>query len=127
MVNALSPLGSTPASPVVTPPAGHAAKAPASGQANGAAAAQQQAAATNAGSNASNRQHLEQALEKVSKVVNLYNSELKFTVDPDTNSNVVKVIDKQTDQVIRQIPSEEMLKIAQNLDKIVGLFVENKA
>jgi flagellar protein FlaG len=126
MVNALSPLGSAPAAPVVTPPAGHAARAPASnGQANGAAAAAQQAAATN--TNASNRQHLEQAVEKVSKVVNLYNSELKFTVDPDTNSNVVKVIDKQTDQVIRQIPSEEMLKIAQNLDKIVGLFVENKA
>jgi flagellar protein FlaG len=127
MVNALSPLGSAPASPVVTTPSGHAARAPApasNGQANGAAAAAQQAAATNA---ASNRQHLEHAVEKVSKVVNLYNSELKFTVDPDTNSNVVKVIDKQTDQVIRQIPSEEMLKIAQNLDKIVGLFVENKA
>ncbi|MCP9760009.1 flagellar protein FlaG [Aquitalea sp. S1-19] len=72
-------------------------------------------------------QALKGALEKVNKLVSAYSSELKFSVDEDTGIDVVKVIDKETDQVIRQMPSEEMLKIAQSLDKIVGVLFKDKA
>ncbi len=67
------------------------------------------------------------ALEKVNKLVSAYSSELKFSVDEETGIDVVKVIDKSTDEVIRQMPSEEMLKIAQSLDKIVGVLFRDKA
>ncbi|MCL6261817.1 flagellar protein FlaG [Craterilacuibacter sp. RT1T] len=70
---------------------------------------------------------LKGALEKVNKLVSAYSSELKFSVDDDTGIQVVKVIDKSTDEVIRQMPSEEMLKIAQSLDKIVGVLFKDKA
>jgi flagellar protein FlaG len=40
---------------------------------------------------------------------------------------VVKVVDTETDQVIRQIPSEEMLAIARNIDRLQGLLVKQEA
>jgi len=40
---------------------------------------------------------------------------------------VVRIIDRATKEVIRQMPSEEMLSIAKALDSIKGLFVTQTA
>ena len=40
---------------------------------------------------------------------------------------VVRVIDKQTGEVIRQMPSKELLEIAKSLDRLQGLLVRNSA
>lgn len=71
-------------------------------------------------------EELQKAADKVNTVVNLYASELKFTVD-DKEGVVVKVINTDTKEVIRQIPSEEMLKIAKSIDQLRGLLVHQKA
>jgi len=44
-------------------------------------------------------------------VQNLHRN-LQFTVDDDSGRSVVTVMDSETDEVIRQIPSEEMLEFA---------------
>lgn len=72
-------------------------------------------------------QQLQDAVDKVSKAVSGYSRELQFSVDPDLKVSVVKVVDSQTKQVIRQIPSEEMLNIAKDLDKALGVLIEQKA
>ncbi|AXK39361.1 flagellar protein FlaG [Crenobacter cavernae] len=73
------------------------------------------------------RQALTEAVEKVGKAVSAYTSELQFSIDDDLGVTVVKVIDKQNDEVIRQIPSEDMLKLAKGLDKLLGVLIEQKA
>ncbi|MCB1908288.1 MAG: flagellar protein FlaG [Rhodocyclaceae bacterium] len=70
---------------------------------------------------------LERALENIRRVVEPVAHNLRFTVDEDTGRTVVKVLDSATDQVIRQIPSEEILSIAKALDKLSGLLLEQKA
>jgi flagellar protein FlaG len=40
---------------------------------------------------------------------------------------VVKIIDRNTKEVIRQMPSDEMIAIARTLDSIKGLFVKQSA
>lgn len=67
------------------------------------------------------------AVDKVNEFVNLSQTGLEFSVDDDTDTMVVKVLDTETHKVIRQIPSEEVLKIAQALDKLQGLLVRDKA
>ena len=52
---------------------------------------------------------------------------LKFSVDQESGRVVVKVVDGETDAVIRQMPSEEALAISQALDKLQGLIIERKA
>lgn len=46
---------------------------------------------------------------------------LTFSVDENTQSSVVKVIDKTTDEVIKQFPSEGSLKIMQNIQNYLNL------
>lgn len=87
-----------------------------------------QAAAGDDKSNAQDaRISVQEAVDKVEKFVSLTNSEIKFTVDDESGMSIVKVVDKATDQVIRQIPSEEMVAIAKTLDKLQGLLFKGKA
>lgn len=71
--------------------------------------------------------NLEQALKKLNDFVNTASRDLTFSVDKDTDIAVVKVVDRQTQEVIRQIPSEEVIQIAKVLDKLQGLLVRDKA
>jgi flagellar protein FlaG len=70
---------------------------------------------------------LQAAVEKMQKFVSMAASDIKFSVDEDSGVTVVKVIDRETKDVIRQIPSEEMLDLAQALDKLQGLLIKQKA
>lgn len=83
--------------------------------------------AVQASTAAPNAEQLKSAIEKINKAVQSFDRNLQFTVDSDTKMNIVKVIDTQTKDVIRQFPSEEALKIAQALDKLQGLLVRDKA
>lgn len=73
------------------------------------------------------RQQLEQAVEAVKKFVTPISSNLDFSIDEETGIRVVKVIDSSTQEVIRQIPSEEILQIARALDRLQGLLIQQKA
>ena len=51
---------------------------------------------------------------------------VSFTVDENTNRIVVQIADANTGKAIRQIPSEETLQFARNVEKGVGLLVDSK-
>ena len=70
---------------------------------------------------------LKKAAERLNRFIEPYASQLKFTVDEDTNIDVVQVIDASTKEVIRQIPSEEMLRIAKSVEKLQGLLIRQTA
>lgn len=67
------------------------------------------------------------ATEKLNKFVQGYASELNFSVDEDSGIGVVKVIDSASKEVIRQIPSEEVVAIAKSVEKLQGLLLRQKA
>src|SRR5687768_15893350 len=52
---------------------------------------------------------------------------IRFTVDDETGRTVVRILDTETGQVIRQIPSEEMLAISQSLERLQGLLLKQEA
>ena len=64
------------------------------------------------------RKELSNAIRKVSGYVQNITRELNFTVDEELGRTVVTVIDENTGDVIRQIPSEDMLELAKNLAEI---------
>ncbi|MBI4741810.1 MAG: flagellar protein FlaG [Betaproteobacteria bacterium] len=72
-------------------------------------------------------QQLDQAVKAVSDFIKQANNSLAFSVDEDSGTTIVKVIDNDTKEVIKQIPSEEMLAIAKALDSIKGLLIHQKA
>lgn len=68
---------------------------------------------------------LKEAMQKINQT--MASSNLQFTVDEETGMNVVKVVDTETKEVIRQMPSEEVLVIAKVLDQLQGLLLRDKA
>lgn len=77
--------------------------------------------------NVPDKQEVKQAVEKISNFVSSRQSELSFSIDDSSGSQVVKIMDTQTKQVIRQFPSEEAVAIAHALDKLQGLLIKDKA
>lgn len=74
-----------------------------------------------------NPSSLKQATEKLNQAMKMMASNLQFTVDEDTGMDVVKVVDTDTKEVIRQFPSEEVIAIARAFDQLQGLLVRDKA
>lgn len=72
-------------------------------------------------------EELDSAVSSVREYIKPFNSDLQFSVNDDTKKVVVTVVDSETKEVIRQIPSEEMIAIAKALDSIKGLFVKQQA
>lgn len=72
-------------------------------------------------------EELQRAVDAMNEFVRSLNSALEFSIDEETGKTVVKVVDMATEQVIRQIPSEETLAIAKALDKLKGLLIQQQA
>lgn len=70
---------------------------------------------------------LQKALEEVAKAVAPMAQSLQFSLDKDSGKTVVKVMDTDTNEVIRQIPSEEVLAISKAVDKLKGLLIKQEA
>ena len=64
------------------------------------------------------RKSVQELVARVSKQSPASSRALLFSVDDALGKTIVKVIDRDTDQVIRQIPSEEFVRFAQALDAI---------
>ena len=71
------------------------------------------------------------AVEQVARQINEFlassSVSLRFVVDRDSSKVVVRIVDPGTDEVIRQIPYEEMLAISRALKQISGLLIKQKS
>lgn len=52
---------------------------------------------------------------------------VEFTVDASSDQVIVRVVDTETRQLIRQMPTEETLAISRALDRLSGLLMAQKA
>lgn len=56
------------------------------------------------------------AVAKLNDYIQTLQRDLKFTLDEDSGKSVISVIDRQSSKVIRQIPNEIVLNLAQKLN-----------
>jgi uncharacterized FlaG/YvyC family protein len=81
--------------------------------------------------------NLESLLKKLRERLNPLNKVLKVEIDKDLNVPIFKIIDEDTQEVIRQIPWEEALKLWKALEELLekegfeeaelkGIFLEKE-
>jgi flagellar protein FlaG len=68
-----------------------------------------------------------QTASRLSDFVQSMRRDLQFRVDEDTNKVVVSVVNPETGEIIRQIPSEELMSVARTLGQLQGLLIDTKA
>lgn len=70
---------------------------------------------------------VKQAVVEINKAMQFMSRQLEFSVDTDSERTIVKVIDQQTREVIRQMPTKEALEIGKALEKAQGLLIKQTA
>lgn len=66
-------------------------------------------------------------VQKANNALMHSDANLKFVLDKESGERIVQVVDRETDEVLRQIPSVEMLKIAKAIEKMQGVLVSTQA
>ncbi len=74
-----------------------------------------------------NQEELKELSHALSEFLSIFNLEVKLVYHKEAGQIVVQVIDKRTNEVIKQIPPEELLRIAKKIHDFVGLLLEKKA
>ena len=67
------------------------------------------------------------ALQEINKVMGALSVSVRFQVDPEDQQMVIKVVDQESGKVIRQFPSEEVVRISKALDNLKGLLFAQSA
>ena len=75
--------------------------------------------------NEDQREQLDSAVTRLNDFVQNVQRDLQFEVDRDAGQTIVKVVDRETDEVIRQIPDEVAMRLAENLQQDEPLTLLN--
>jgi flagellar protein FlaG len=78
-------------------------------------------------SNKPTQQAIAKAANDIQNFVKEMGRNLQFSIDKTTGYNVVRVVNPDTQEVIRQLPSEELLKIAASMQEMGSVLVNQKA
>lgn len=71
-------------------------------------------------------EQLEKVAQQLQDFVGEMNRGLEFSVDQDSGRDVIKVIDKNSGDLVKQFPSEEVLTLVAKLSDMVGSFIDAK-
>jgi flagellar protein FlaG len=74
-----------------------------------------------------NMEQVAQAVKNINKSMQALSQGVEFTIDEDSQRTIIKVVDQQTKEVLRQMPTEEALEIAKALDRAQGLLIKQQA
>ena len=69
----------------------------------------------------------EKIAETMNDIVSTLDIRIAFSVDQGSGKRVIKVINNETKEIIRQIPPEEMLKLVGQMHRIMGLLLNKVA
>ena len=65
---------------------------------------------------------VQQSLDDINKVMAGFSISVHFQIDPDYKELIVKVVDQDTGKLIRQIPTEEVVRMSKAMDNLKGLL-----
>ncbi len=66
-------------------------------------------------------------VEELNRSMQAMGTSLSFSVDAITRKTVIRVMNDQTGEVIRQIPAEDMLRMSQRIAELLGVLYDGAA
>ena len=68
------------------------------------------------------RERLEDSVSQLKDLVQSVQRDLQFSIDDFSGRTVITVLDSKTEEIIRQIPSDEVLALAKNIASMKGVL-----
>ena len=72
------------------------------------------------------RQEIENQARALEKTFLAFNRRVKLSVNETINQVIIKVVDADTDKVIKEIPAEEIQHLIARIKETIGLLVDEK-
>lgn len=73
-----------------------------------------------------NQERLQQAIDESNKLLFSNNRRFEFRMHERTKHVMVKLVDKETDEVIKEIPPEKILDLIASIWDLVGILVDER-
>lgn len=70
---------------------------------------------------------MDKIVKKLNQFADIENKGIKFEKAEYNNTWIVKVVNKKSGEIVRQIPSEEMQEIAKGIEEFMGSLFDTKA
>ena len=70
---------------------------------------------------------LRQEIEGLNKMMREQGRHVSFSIDEQLDQRVVRVVDNDSGEVIRQIPSEQMMHAMKQIHRVMGLLFDRRA
>jgi len=71
-------------------------------------------------------EELQKLIEEVKRKFDMLSKYLKIDIDQELEMPVVKIMERDTNKVIRQIPPDYLLELMKRIDQLLGLLVERE-
>jgi len=71
-------------------------------------------------------EELQRLFEEIKKKFDMLSKYLKIDIDQELEIPVVKIIERETNKVIRQIPPDYLLELMKRIDQLLGLLIEKE-
>ena len=66
------------------------------------------------------------AIDKLNQTAQIFNKRIKLSIHEESKRVVVKILDNETDKVIREIPAKEVLNFISKLHESIGILIDKK-
>lgn len=70
--------------------------------------------------------NVKEAIAQIQIMMDIRDRDVTFTTDQESGANVIRVIDRNSGDVIRQLPAEELLSFMRNLTRMLGTFLDER-
>ncbi|WP_029551807.1 flagellar protein FlaG [Thermocrinis jamiesonii] len=71
-------------------------------------------------------EELQRLFEEIKRKFDMLSKYLKIDIDQELEIPVVKIIERETNRVIRQIPPDYLLELMKRIDQLLGLLIEKE-
>jgi len=69
----------------------------------------------------------EELFDKIKQITSNGQYSIQFEMNRDVNSLVIRIVDRESGELVRQIPSEELLRSSKALQDLRGLMVDTES
>lgn len=76
------------------------------------------------GAPALSSKEIDHAVGQMNQLAHVLNRRLSFSMDYETNDVIVKVVNAETDEVIKELPPAELQKLHRSIKEAVGLLID---
>lgn len=71
-------------------------------------------------------ERLEKKVNQLNETVEIFDKRIHFEIHEETERIMVQVIEKETDEVISEIPPEKILDLVARIEEMIGLIIDKK-